>query len=75
MTIADLEDQLHDLNLELEEANDHIEMHHQEHVEMEADLEDADMDEEEEDPEEIEGVSELTTESGAPLPPVDEHTP
>ena len=37
---------------------------------MEADLEDADMDEEEEDPEEIEGVSELTTESGAPLPPV-----
>jgi hypothetical protein len=71
MTIADLEDQLHDLNLELEEANDHIEMHHQEHVEMEADLEDADMDEEEEDPEEIEGVSELTTESGAPLPPVD----
>jgi hypothetical protein len=28
MTIADLEDHLHDLNLELEEANDHIEMHH-----------------------------------------------
>jgi hypothetical protein len=41
---------------------------------MEANLEDADMDEEE-DLEEIEGVSELTTESGAPLPPVDEHTP
>jgi uncharacterized coiled-coil protein SlyX len=28
MTIANLEDQLHDLNLKLEEANDHIEMHH-----------------------------------------------
>ena len=28
MTIADLEDHLHDLNLELEEANDHIEMHY-----------------------------------------------
>ena len=63
-TIEVLENQLRDVQDELEEANAHIEMHHQDMNAMEAD------NEEEEDPEEIEPASSLdTTYSGVPPTP------
>jgi hypothetical protein len=60
-TIEILENQLHDVQEELEEANAHIEMHHQDMNAMEAGSD------EEEDPEEIEPASILDTAySGVP---------
>jgi uncharacterized coiled-coil protein SlyX len=60
-TIEVLENQLHDVQEELAEANTHLEMHHQDMNTNEAGSE------EEEDPEEIESASGLnTTYSGVP---------
>jgi hypothetical protein len=61
-TIDILEIQLHDVREELEEANDHMEMHHQDMEANEAGSEG------EEDPEELEPALGLnTTPSGVPL--------
>jgi uncharacterized coiled-coil protein SlyX len=63
-TIEVLENQLHDMQKELEEANAHIEMHHQDMDDLEAGSE------EEEDLEEIEPASSLDRAySGVPPTP------
>jgi hypothetical protein len=57
-TIEVLENQLHDLQIELDEANAYMEMHHQEMqqgMEVDGDIK------EEEDPEELEPTSSLDT--------------
>ena len=57
-TIEVLENQLHDVQVELDEANAHLDMHHQEmNQEMDADGNNK----EEKDPEEIEPASSLDT--------------
>lgn len=64
VTIGILEDQLHDLQLKLHDANEHIEMPHEQQVAIEMEEhQDVDIAEEEEDLEEIEGVSSLDKES------------
>lgn len=65
-TIAHLEEQLHDLNIDLDEAMDHLEWHHAQgppHGDPPADM---DVDEE---PEEIQDVSSMDFEGAAPQPP------
>jgi hypothetical protein len=55
-TIEVLENRLHDMQVELDKANAHLEMHHQEmQQEMEAN------EDNEEDPEEVEPASSLDT--------------
>jgi chromosome segregation ATPase len=63
-----LEEHFHDLNIELEDANEHIEMHHVQQVAQHAPLDAMDVDGDEE-PHEMEGVSEIDYEVGSPLPP------
>jgi hypothetical protein len=62
-----LEKQIHDLNIELEDANGHIDMHHAQQAALHTppDVMDVDSDEE---PEEMEGVSDLDYEVVAPQP-------
>jgi chromosome segregation ATPase len=63
-TIEVLGNQLHNAQHELEEANEHLEMHHQEmHTNMEVDKDEEVDIEEEEDLEEPEPTSSLDTES------------
>jgi hypothetical protein len=63
-----LEEQFHDLNSELEDANEHIEMHHAQQAAQHAPPDALDVDGDEE-PQEMEGVSEIDYEAGSPLPP------
>jgi hypothetical protein len=62
-----LEEQIHDLNIELEDANGHINMHHarQAALHVPPDVMDINSDKE---PEEIEGVSNLDYDIVAPQP-------
>jgi hypothetical protein len=62
-----LQEQVHDLTLELDDAITHIDMLHEQPVPPVA-PEDSKSEEEEEDPEEIEGVSDLDSEHGDPEP-------
>jgi hypothetical protein len=62
-TVIDfLQEQVHELNLNLGQAIDHINMLHQQPVQPVAD--EFESEEEEEDPEEVEGVSEIDSEHG-----------
>ena len=63
--IAHLEEQLHDLNLELEDANEHIQWHHDQNAPPDV----VAMEEDEEEPQEIDGVSGMDFEGEAPQPP------
>jgi CO dehydrogenase/acetyl-CoA synthase delta subunit len=65
--IVFLKEQIHDLNIELEDANGHIDMHHAQQAALHAppDMMDIDSDEE---PKEIEGVSDLDYEVVAAQP-------
>jgi chromosome segregation ATPase len=61
-----LEEQIHDLNIDLEDANGHIDMHHaQADLHVPPDVMDIDSDEE---PKEIEGVSDLDYDAVAAQP-------
>jgi hypothetical protein len=62
-----LQEQVHDLTLELDDAIAHIDMHHEQLVPPVAPKE-SESEDEEEDPEEIEGVSNLDFEHGDPEP-------
>jgi hypothetical protein len=70
-----LEEQIHHLNSELEDINEHIEMHHAQQAAQYAPPDAMDMDGDEE-PHEMEGVSEIDYEVGNPLPlPQGTHSP
>jgi hypothetical protein len=62
-----LEEQIHDLNIELEDANGHIDMHHAQQAALHAPLNMMDVDSDEE-PVEMEGVSDLDYYIVAPQP-------
>jgi hypothetical protein len=62
-----LQEQVHDLTLELDDDITHIDMLHEQPVPPVA-LEESESEDEEEDPEEIEGVSDLDSEHGDPEP-------
>jgi hypothetical protein len=62
-----LEEQIHDLNIELEDTNRHIDMHHAQQAALHAPLDVMDVDSDEE-PDEIEGVSDLEYKVVAPQP-------
>jgi hypothetical protein len=62
-----LQEQVHDLTLELDDAIDHIDMLHEQPVPPVA-PEESKSEDEEEDSEEIEGVSDLNSEHGDPKP-------
>jgi hypothetical protein len=62
-----LEKQIHNLNIELEDANGHIDMHHAQQAALHAPLDVMDVDSDEE-PEDIEGVSDLDYEVVASQP-------
>jgi hypothetical protein len=62
-----LQEQVHDLTLELDDAIAHINMLHEQPVPPIA-PEESESEDEEEDPEEIEGVSDLDSEHGYPEP-------
>jgi hypothetical protein len=62
-----LQEQVHDLTLELDDAIAHINVLHEQPVPPVA-PEDSESEDEEEDPEEIEGVSDLDSEHGDPEP-------
>jgi hypothetical protein len=65
-TIIDfLQEQVHELNLNLGQAIDHINMLHEQPVQPVVD--EFESEEEEEDPEEVEGVSEIDSEHGDPV--------
>jgi hypothetical protein len=64
-TVIDfLQEQVHELNLNLGQAIDHINMLHEQSVHLDVDEFES---EEEEDPEEVEGVSEIDSEHGDPV--------
>jgi hypothetical protein len=63
-----LEDQIHDLNIELDDANEHIAMHHAQEEAQDAPPDVMDVDGNEEDLEEMEGVSNMDYEGEAPQP-------
>jgi chromosome segregation ATPase len=62
-----LQEQVHDLTLELDDAITHIDMLHEQPVPPVA-PEESESEDEEEDPKEIEGVSDLDSEHGDPEP-------
>jgi hypothetical protein len=62
-----LEEHIHDLNMDLEDANGHIDMHHAQQAALHVPLDVMDIDSDEE-PEEIEGVSDLDYDVVAPQP-------
>jgi hypothetical protein len=62
-----LQEQVHDLTLELDDAVIHIDMLHEQPTPLVA-LEESESEDEEEDPEEIEGVFDLDSEHGDPKP-------
>jgi hypothetical protein len=65
-TVIDfLQEQVHELNLNLGQAIDHINMLHEQPVQL--DVDEFESEEEEEDPEEVEGVSEINSEHGDPI--------
>jgi hypothetical protein len=70
-----LEEQIHDLNIELEDANKHINMHHAKAAAQNAPPDEMDVDDDEEPPE-MKGVSETDYKVGSPLlPPQGAHSP
>ena len=72
-TIMDLVEQVHNLNLELDEAMEHIEWHHAQRPDHDAPPAAMDVDE---DPEEVQGVSSMDFEGVAPQPhPMAAHSP
>jgi hypothetical protein len=65
-TVIDfLQEQVHELNLNLGQAIDHINMLHEQPVHP--DVDEFESEEEEEDPKEVEGVSEIDSEHGDPV--------
>jgi cysteinyl-tRNA synthetase len=65
-TVIDfLQEQVHELNLNLGQAIDHINMFHEQPVQPVVD--EFESEEEEEEPEEVEGVSEIDSEHGDPV--------
>ncbi|RLN41176.1 uncharacterized protein C2845_PM01G44810 [Panicum miliaceum] len=70
--IAHLEEQLHDLSLELEDANEHIQWHHDQNDHPHEE----DMEEDEEEPQEIDGISGMDFEGEVPqAPQMGAHSP
>ena len=77
--VAELQEQLHDMEIELEDAQDHIDMHHEQmpylHAEMDLDDDDDD-DAEDEEPPEVQGNSGMDYEAAAPpQPQMGAHSP
>jgi hypothetical protein len=62
-----LQEQVHDLTVELDDANAHIDVLHEQQAPPDV-PEEPESEDEEEDPEEIEGVSDLDSEHGDPEP-------
>jgi hypothetical protein len=71
-----LEEQIHDLNIELDDANEHIAKHHAQEEAQDAPPDVMDVDGNKEDPKKMEGVSDVDYESEAPQPPpMGSHSP